>query len=126
MKVKLRDLYDMEPILTKISKTTMPGYVALKYARFLRTIKEEIELSQSVRQELIVRYAEKDSEGKIVFTEDNGIKINSDQIEEANKDFDGFFNTEYDLPDVSIDDSLQYISLTPAEMQLIEVLFKNE
>jgi hypothetical protein len=126
MKVKLSQLYNMEPVLVKLSKTSMSGFNAFRVAKVLRAVREELSLSQEIRVGLIDKYAEKGADGKPIFQSNGGIQMNKDLQDLAEKDFGDFFNSECTLPDVTIEAALEFATLTPIEVESILPLLKDE
>ena len=73
-------LLDAQNILRKLSQTPMQAALSFKIARILTEIENHMVTYKKIENEVITRYAEKDSDGKVKTREDGGIIIPAEDI----------------------------------------------
>lgn len=69
--VKMSDILNASEMLTKISGYKVSGKYAFAIARLVREVEKEMQTFESIRMELIRKYADKDEDGELVVNDGN-------------------------------------------------------
>ena len=69
--VKMSDILNASEVLTKISGYKVYGKYAFAIARLVREVEKEMQTFESIRMELIRKYADKDEDGELVVNDGN-------------------------------------------------------
>ena len=92
IEITVHEMIDSLEVLKEISKKKMPAKTAYKFARINREIDRENNLFQETRMNLILKYGNKDENGKL--EEENGnYTIAKDKINDFRQEFDGLIRT---------------------------------
>lgn len=71
IKVKMNDILNAESALEKISGYKVSGKYAFALARLMREIGKEVQTFETIRIDLVKKYANKDENGELIVTEGN-------------------------------------------------------
>lgn len=97
----------------------LPLKAAYKLNKIKKTVEKEGDFYGEKFQEILDKYAKKDENGELVFSEDgNQIMIKDDAIEECNKELNELQNLEIQIENynLSIEDFGEDIECTPDDL----------
>lgn len=100
----------------------LPLKVAYKLNKLKKAVESEGEFYSSKFQEIVDKYAKKDDEGNVVFSEDgNQIMIQDGKIEECNEALEDLqkLTVEVDNFNLSIDDFGDNIECAPEDLEAL-------
>lgn len=97
MKLKAREIYEMAGAINTLSqeKTTMP--TAFYIAKNTKLIKEEANSIEEARNNLVVQFGEKKSDGALNTNEDGMVKIDDLNLAAFNEQLSKLFDAEIDI-----------------------------
>jgi len=96
MEVTLRNILDAERLLSAISNERLRSKATYQIARILREIRNEIDLFNEKRMELIDKYGEHDETGNLIIEEGN-YKIKPENGEAMNNEYVELLDTKLTL-----------------------------
>ena len=85
MIIQNNTLEQLIEIIDKIKSKAFSVQTQYKFLKIYTSIQPEIQIFNLQKEELAKRYAEKDENGNIIFSEDGGLKIKSELIVECAK-----------------------------------------
>lgn len=120
MKITLYNLMQSMPIFQKLVVQPFPAKQAFLLARLTKKLDEEMTNFNDCRRELILKYAQKDTNGEAIF-ENDSVKLMEGTEAAFQKESVDLLNTEIELAITPIKlDWLENATLTPQEMATIE------
>lgn len=102
--------------------TNLPLKGAYKINKIRKQVEKEGEFYTEKFQEIVDKYAKKDENGNVVFTDDGGqIMIQEDKISECNKALEDLQNLEVEIEtyDLTIDDLGEDLECTPDQLEAL-------
>ena len=120
MTISIYNIISANPIFTKILQHEFTGKQSFLIGRMLRALSIETEAFNDAREKIVKKYAEIDSNYKIIFKECN-IKIKDGQMESLQKEINELLKTNLELNISPIPlNWLDELKLTPQEMIILE------
>lgn len=120
MTISIYNIISANPIFTKILQHEFTGKQSFLIGRMLRALSIETEAFNDAREKIVKKYAEIDSNNKIIFKEGN-IKIKDGQMESLQKEINELLKTNLELNISPIPlNWLDELKLTPQEMIILE------
>ena len=120
------NLLTIKPILQALSNQPMPVKDSFKVMRILMALEKEYELIEKTRIECIEKYAEKDGNGQIKVDEKGQAILQSEKIDEFDKEFNTFLTTSIAVLCDKINiNLLENFSLTPNELMNISAFIEE-
>lgn len=89
MKLTIKDIYDLADGLAELSNKELPTKTAFRIARNQRKIAEEVKTADELRQKIVDKYKEKDTE--------DGVKIDKSKREDFKEEFDELMDQEVEI-----------------------------
>ena len=119
-------LNSMEP-LKKLSAYQLKTKIAYQIARLMREINKEYELFQKTRQNLAMKYAEKNEKNEIIIDENGNYKIRNDKIDICNEEITELINTKISLnvEPINLED-IENTECTPTEIFALMPLIQEK
>ncbi|MCJ0933024.1 hypothetical protein MST22_17875 [Virgibacillus halodenitrificans] len=120
MKIKVKDIFNIDEGLTTLSEKELPVGVAFHIQRVHKIVGGEVKTAQELRSKIINKYKEKDLE--------NGrVKLKEDKLEEFNKELEELLDQEVrlEINKININD-LNSISITPKTLGLLNTIIEEE
>lgn len=119
MILKARELEKLNETLEQLLPLQLKMPFAYKLACIARETRENNAMIQTMRQEIIERYAKRDAEGSMIF-DGNKIKIDETKIGKLNKELDNLYNREIELKSSKIDlVDIQDLDLTVGQIEIL-------
>ena len=120
MKVTIYQLISTLEVEKTISTQKLPIRTAYTFSKIFTRAKDELKFYQEKFQEILNQYGEKDSDGKLIFLEDNSVSIQKDKVNECQKEILDLQNLEIEIPDYSISlDSLEAVKISLDEISVL-------
>lgn len=127
IKVKISELLNSTETLQKLSQKDFKAKLAWSISRLLKTAENEIQAFNDTRMNLIRKYGEKDDNGELITDDKGNCKINSDCIEQFNKEFSELIDTEVEINANKLTfNMLENIDFTPSDMAILEPFVEME
>lgn len=101
MEFTINQLLGMEPTLDKLKDKKVPFKVAYKLTKLYNAVHEELQFYYTKLNEIIQKYGELNEDGTPKYI-DNGIKIKSDKLADAQKEIDELIGVYVSLPEIKI------------------------
>ena len=119
-------LNSMEP-LKKLSAYQLKTKIAYQIARLMREINKEYELFQKTRQNLAMKYAEKNEKNEIIINENGNYKIRNDKINICNEEIAELLNTKIvlNVEPINLED-IENTECTPTEIFALMPLIQEK
>ena len=119
-------LNSMEP-LKKLSAYQLKTKIAYQIARLMREINKEYELFQKTRQNLAMKYAEKNEKNEIIINENGNYKIRNDKINICNEEIAELLNTKIvlNVEPINLED-IENTKCTPTEIFALMPLIQEK
>jgi len=126
MKLTNAVLLNSTKTLSILSQKQLPIKVSFSIARNVSKINDELKIYNDERQKLIMKYCERDEDGKIVKDENKQIKLKDECKEEWNKDMQELLSieNEIDIAKFSID-KIEDILIAPNEIIFIAYMIEG-
>lgn len=99
IRITLQDLSQSVQTLSKedIYSISLEGKTSFKIARILKELNNEYSTFQKSRQNLILKYGEKNENGSIKIDDEGNFKILRDNVEQFTKELEDLLATEIEL-----------------------------
>jgi hypothetical protein len=91
--VKIRELLEINSALKDLSKIKCSGTVALKIARLLIRIQNDVEAFDKAYQQMVENHAQRDDNDNIVYTDDRKTSIKVKDQTAITKDYEELLDT---------------------------------
>lgn len=121
MKIKMKDLVSFHQNSDVFSDKTLPLKGAFKINRLKRDIENDFSFYQDKFKEILEKYADKDEEGNIKFSNDGSqILIKEGQIDECTEELENLDSMEVEVDNYDFNiDELGDIDCTPEELEIL-------
>lgn len=122
IEVTMDDIIDFRNAGDVFANIALPLKVAYKLNKLKKAISNEADFYSTKFQEIIDKYALKDEEGNVVFSDDNSqIKIQDDKIDECNQALTDLqeLKVEIDNQNLSIDDFGEDVQCTSEDLEVL-------
>lgn len=118
MTIILNEAVSINNILGKFTEQKLPIKLSYKIMKILSELEPELQFYQTKLQELIDSCAEKNTDGSIVYTDNNeSIKLIPEKSQEFTTQYNELFNMEIEINDFNFTlDELENLELTPKEL----------
>lgn len=119
---KATNLFDLKSLF---NKSPMSFSTAYQLNKLFSALEKESNFYKENLRKIIDEYAEKDSEGNPVQTEE-GLKIREDSIQEVNDKLNELLNVEIEVPDIFIEmKALENVNITLDQLNLLSPFIKE-
>lgn len=126
IKVKMNDILNAESALEKISGYKVSGKYAFALARLMREIGKEIQTFETIRIDLVKKYANKDENGELIVTEGN-VHLSPESIALYNAELTESLSQEVELNGNPLKyEWFEEIEITANEAAVLEPFMENE
>lgn len=105
MLLKRNQILMLGAAINKIKQSNIKSSIQAKYKilKIEALIKEEIEISNKLVNELIYNYAELDENGQVIMNDDGAVKVKEDSKEILQKELNNFYDIAVIIPDYKFD-----------------------
>jgi len=121
IKLKVKDVFDIDPVLTKLIERDLPIKLAFRIGKFVKLLLNEARTIEESRIALFKKYSIK---------KDGNVVIDPERAEEFKVEFEDLLKEEIilvvDPLPLSILDEIDYLSASPRDMMLLSPLFEKE
>lgn len=83
--VKMSDVFNASDALTELGKCSLSGKSAFAVARLIREIDSEMKTFETIRMDIIRKYADKDENGELILEEGN-IHLSEENVAVCNNE----------------------------------------
>lgn len=126
MIIKGEFLEPLAEIINKVKLKTFSIQTQYKFLKIFNAIQPEIQIINLQKEELAKKYAEKDENGQMLFSEDGGIKIKPDLLLECAKKLEELNEIKITLVDIYFSISeLEDLGLTLEDLMYLEPFIKD-
>ena len=123
---KNEDLQSLQQLLSKIKTMNFSIQTQYKFLKIAKAVKSELEISEEQKESLIQSYAEFDDKGQLIISEQGGIKIKEECLQECAKKINEINSLQITFPDIYFSlDELEPLGLTLGELELLEPFIKD-
>lgn len=121
MKCNVSEIIFASQVLNTLMGQNFSGRQAFTIARLNRVFQQEVKEFETVRQELISKYADKNDAGEPILDEQGNVHIADEQIPTVNKELNEILSTEIELGEVNKIPAewLDNISLSPTQVDML-------
>lgn len=121
MKCSVSEIILASQVLNALMSQSFTGRQAFTIARLNRVLQQEVKEFETVRQELISKYADKNDAGEPIRDEQGNVHIADEHIPTVNKELNEILNTEIELGEISKIPAewLDNVSLSPAQFDML-------
>ena len=128
IKMQLSKVVEFHNLYSTLKEKEMPVLVAYKLNQIEDVCEKNNKFFEEKTRDIINKYAEKDSDGKPLFTEDQkSVRIQQDFIDTCVKELQELSEIDVDVPDIKIDiNDLNDIKITVAEMGALMPFIKDK
>lgn len=127
IKIKLQNLNQSIQTLSKedIFSISLEGKTSFKIARILKELENEYSIFQKSRQNLILKYGEKDENGNLITDDKGNFKIPKNNVNDFSRELDDLLETEIELNANYIDlDEIEDANFTIGQMMALNNFIK--
>ena len=126
--MQLSKVVEFHNLYSTLREKEMPVLVAYKLNQIEDVCEKNNKFFEEKTRDIINKYAEKDSDGKPLFTEDQkSVRIQQDFIDTCVKELQELSEIDVDVPDIKIDiNDLNDIKITVAEMGALMPFIKDK
>ena len=118
-KVTMQQIIDSRGSINLFGNTNIPLKGAYKINKIKKNLEKEVDFYGTKMQEIIDKYAKKDENGELVFSEDGSqIQIQEEKIDECNQALEELQNLEVDIEtyNLKIEDLGDNLECTPDDL----------
>ena len=113
MKINRKQITNILDVIEEIKTKKFNINTQYKMLLIKKYIKEDSEVIEEQYQLLIEQYGEKDKNGLLIRTENGGIKIKQEYIEDCQQKIQDFNNLDITIPDITFSiDELEELNLS--------------
>ena len=113
MKINRKQITNILDVIEEIKTKKININTQYKMLLIKKYIKEDLEVIEEQYQLLIEQYGEKDKNGLLIRTENGGIKIKQEYIEDCQQKIQDFNNLDITIPDITFSiDELEELNLS--------------
>ena len=126
--MQLSKVVEFHNLYSTLKEKEMPVLVAYKLNQIEDVCEKNNKFFEEKTRDIINKYAEKDSDGKPLFTEDQkSVRIQQDFIDTCVKELQDLSEIDVDVPDIKINiNDLNDIKITVAEMGALMPFIKDK
>lgn len=123
---KNENLHFLQQLLSKIKSMNFSIQTQYKFLKISKAVENELEIYEEQRKSLIQSYAEFDDKGQLIISEQGGIKIKEECLQECVKKINEINSLQITFPDIYFSlDELEPLGLTLGELELLEPFIKD-
>lgn len=123
---KNENLQFLRQLLSKIKSMNFSIQTQYKFLKISKAVESELEIYEEQKKSLIQSYAEFDDKGQLVMSEQGGIKIKEECLQECAKKINEINSLQITFPDIYFSlDELEPLGLTLGELELLEPFIKD-
>lgn len=120
------NLYALKALLDKIKKLHFSVQTQYKFLKIARVTQGEIDIFEQQKQSLVESYAEFDKDGKLIISDNGGIKIKEECLQECIDKINEINALQVTFPDIYFSlGELEPLGLTLEELELLEPFIKD-
>lgn len=125
MTIKSSTIQELEKIFSEINNKQFNIETQYKFIKIKKKLKEEIEIINNQIQILIDNYGEKDKNNNLVLTENGGIKIKAEALQECENKIKAINELNIQLPDIYFSlEELKPLNLSFYQLEILEPFIK--
>lgn len=125
MIIKSSTIQELEKIFSEINNKQFNIETQYKFIKIKKKLKEEIEIINNQIQILIDNYGEKDKNNNLILTENGGIKIKADALQECENKIKAINELNIQLPDIYFSlEELKPLNLSFYQLEILEPFIK--
>lgn len=125
MIIKSSTIQELEKIFSEINNKQFNIETQYKFIKIKKKLKEEIEIINNQIQILIDNYGEKDKNNNLILTENGGIKIKADALQECKNKIKAINELNIQLPDIYFSlEELKPLNLSFYQLEILEPFIK--
>lgn len=126
MVYKNENLQFLRQLLLKIKSMNFSIQTQYKFLKISKVVENELEIYEEQKESLIQSYAEFDDKGQLIISEQGGIKIKQDCLEDCARKIEEINALQITFPDIYFSlDELEPLGLTLGELELLEPFIKD-
>lgn len=119
------DLRDLSFLIDSIKTAVFSVSTQYKFLKINKVVKEELALMEEQELLLIAAYGEKKEDGNFITTEDGGIKIADDKVDECAAKMKEIVSRQIQFPDIYFSiEELEELKFNLGELALLEPFIK--
>lgn len=116
----LNSVEKLHNVLSSLNQNTMPLRLAYKFTKISSKIEEDYNFYIEKTKEIVIKYAEKDEEGKIIPNEQGNVTIHKNCISQAEKELFELAAIEVDNPEITFTlEELESLEIKPYDLQYL-------
>lgn len=122
VKVTMTDILNFRNNIDFLQHTSLPLKAAYKINKIKQSLDKESEFYTTKFQEIVDKYAKKDENGDLVFSEDGSqIMIQDGKVEDCNDELEDLQNLEIEIDNynLTIEDLGEDLACTPDQLESI-------
>lgn len=120
------NLYALKSLLDRIKKLHFSVQTQYKFLKINKVVLNEIDIFEQQKQSLIESYAELDENNKLIVSENGGIKIKEECLQECVDKINEINALQITFPDIYFSlDELEPLGLTLEELELLDPFVKD-
>ena len=120
------NLHALRTLLDKIKKLHFSVQTQYKFLKISKVVLSELDIFEQQRQSLIESYAEFDENNKLIVSENGGIKIKEECLQECIDKINEINAIQITFPDIYFSlDELEPLDLTLGELEILEPFIKS-
>lgn len=125
MIIKSSTIQELEKIFSEINNKQFNIETQYKFIKIKKKLKEEIDIINNQIQILIDNYGEKDKNNNLVLTENGGIKIKAEALQECENKIKAINELNIQLPDIYFSlEELKPLNLSFYQLEILEPFIK--
>lgn len=126
MILKSDNLHALKQLITKIKMLNFSIQTQYKFLKISKVVDEELEIYNEQKESLIQSYAEFDENGQIIVSQQGGVKIKEEYLQECISKVNEINALQITFPDIYFSlDELEPLNLTLGELELLEPFIKD-
>lgn len=121
MNIKARELENLNNTIQVLLPMQLKMPFAYKVACIAREVRENYNMINVMRQEILERYAKRDENGQVIIDQQNGmVTVEPEKVMETNKELDKLFSRDIELKcdKIKIDD-IKDLDLTVGQLEAL-------
>ena len=119
-------LYMLNALIEKVKGLNFSIQTQYKFFKINKVVQNELDIYEQQRADLVKKYAEYDENGKLIVSEDGGVKIKKECIDECVEKINELNVIQCQFPDIYFSlDELEPLNLTMTELEVLEPFIKE-
>lgn len=106
--------------LDKLAKEALPAKVAFRLKGAIKTVKEEYNKYEEVRNASLNKHGKKDEAGNLILSENQSVEFEKEAFQEFVKDMGLLANEEVTIPTIKLSEVPDSLNLTLEEVELLD------